>query len=197
VNYLVEIGDLESSWRALTRERRKGIRKAEEAGLTVRDVQSDSDIELMYRMLRETARRHLIPMQHRSLFFAVREVLAKSGMARLVLAFADGEAVACRVVLAWGDHLYDWYAGSVRRGNLMHANEWIVWRLMEWGHERGLRVLDFGGAGDPAHAYGPREFKRRFNGTEIELGRYTRLHYPRLVRVAEVVRMACGGGAGE
>jgi len=197
LNYLVGIGDLESSWRALTRERRKGIRKADEAGLTVRDAHSDSDIELMYRMLRQTAGRHRIPMQHRSLFLAVREILAKSGKARLVFAFADGEAVACRVVLAWGDRLYDWYAGSHRRGYLIHANEWLVWRLMEWGHEKGLQVLDFGGAGDPAHAYGPREFKRRFNGTEIELGRYTRRHYPRLVRVAEAVRMVCAGGTGE
>jgi lipid II:glycine glycyltransferase (peptidoglycan interpeptide bridge formation enzyme) len=56
---------------------------------------------------------------------------------------------------------------------------------MTWGHESGYRLLDFGGAGLPEEEYGPREFKRRFGGRLVNLGRYTIVHKPKMLKLIQ------------
>jgi len=111
----------------------------------------------------------------------------------MVLAELDGRAVATRIILLYRGTLYDWYAGSDSEFHRYHVDEWLVWELLRWGSGRGASDFDFGGAGTPNSVYGPREFKKRFGGVEIEPGRFTCLHYPHLARLLEFVQQIYQG----
>jgi len=193
LNYLIPLEDLDAQWALLSRSRQKGIRKAERSGVVLRDVKTKADLDALVSILRETARRGRFPMQHPSLFAAAKEVLAERGMARFVLADIGGAVAAARVMLAYGGVLYDWYAGSDPAFHSMRCDEWLIWELVKWGHARGMKVLDFGGAGIPGESYGPAEFKRQFNGIPVEWGRYTRVHHPRALRFAESMQHILAG----
>ncbi len=195
LNYLIPLEAPEAMWGNLSKARRKGIRNAEKDGVRVKDITSTQELQAAIQLVRGSARRNRIPMQHASLFEAIREQLVPKGLARIVLAILNDQPIAARVFLVHRTVIYDWYAGSDAAFHDHHPDELLVWEALKWGHSHGLAVFDFGGAGVPGVRYGPREFKRRFNGEEVELGRFTRFHYPRITKTLQRMYRVYQGGA--
>ena len=76
-------------------------------------------------------------------------------------------------------HPYDdFYAGADPRHLHRYPNEFMVWKILEWGRLNRFTLFDFGGAGHPDKPYGPREFKRRFGGDLVNFGRFALIHQP-------------------
>jgi serine/alanine adding enzyme len=186
LNYLIDLTAGEQVLREkLTKHRRKGIQKAENLGLEVVDASSVGDIDTLYSLLLESHARAKIPLQDKSLFEAIHGLLVPKGMARMIMACSGGKPIAARVALAFSGIVYDWYAGSTAEAEETNANEFLAWRLMTWGCASGFRLFDFGGAGLPEEEYGPREFKRRFGGQLVNLGRYTVVHKPKMLKMIQ------------
>ena len=186
LNYLIDLTFGEKVlWDKLTKYRRKGIRRAEGLGLEVVDAKSTRDIETLYSLLLESHAQAKIPLQDKSLFLAMRDILVPKGMAKMIMAYRSEKPMAARVALTFSGIVYDWYAGSAPEAEETNANEFLVWRLMAWGCETGYRLFDFGGAGLPEEEYGPREFKRRFGGQLVNLGRYTVVHKPKMLKLIQ------------
>lgn len=195
LNILIPLIDLGTQWKKVSKARKKGIQHAQRSAIKLRDVTSNADLEAMLRLLLLSARHGRYPLQNASLFEAVHDCLVPLGLARMVLAEVDGEAVAARIVLTYRGVMSDWYAGSDPARRETHGDEWLVWELLCWGHDRGYRLFDFGGAGVAGISYGPREFKRRFGGEETDVGRLTREHFPRTMKVADTLFRLYQGGA--
>lgn len=195
LNFFVALDDPDTMWARLSKARRKGIRQAQQAGVRVRDLASDEDLRVAVRILRATAKRTRTPIQDRSLFESIKEQLVPKGLARMLIADLEGVPIATRILLMHQDTLYDWYAGSESWAHRFHPDELLVWEAFHWGHERGLSTFDFGGAGPPDLQYGPREFKRRFGGKQVDLGRFTNDHYPRVTRMLRGIYDLYQGGA--
>jgi len=186
LNYQIDLTTGEQVLRGkLTKHRRKGIQKAEDLGLEVVDASSVGDIDTLYSLLFESHARAKIPLQDKSLFEAIHGLLVPEGMAKMIMAYSGGKPVAARVALSFSGIVYDWYAGSTSEGEETNANEFLAWRLITWGCESGYRLFDFGGAGLPEEEYGPREFKRRFGGQLVNLGRYTVVHKPKMLKMIQ------------
>lgn len=186
LNYLIDLTVGEQALEEkLTKHRRKGIHKAEKLGLQLVDASSAGDIDTLYSLLLDSHARAKVPLQDKSLFTAVRDILVPRGMARLVMACIGEKPIAARVALAFSGVVYDWYAGSIPEADEMNANEFLAWRLVTWGCKSGYRIFDFGGAGLPEEEYGPREFKRRFGGQLVNPGRYTVVHKPKMLKVLQ------------
>lgn len=195
LNFIVTLDAPNRMWARFSKARRKGIRQAQQADVHVRELLSDADLRVAVRLLRATAKRNRIPLQDRTLFGSIRERLVPKGLARMLLADIEGVPVATRILLVHGGTLYDWYAGSESWAHRFHPDELLVWEAFQWGQERGLDRFDFGGAGPPGLPYGPREFKRRFGGKEVDLGRFTNDHYPRLTGALRRIYDLYQGGA--
>ena len=56
---------------------------------------------------------------------------------------------------------------------------------MEWGAQHGYTTYDFGGAGKPDEEYGVRDFKAKFGGKLVHLGRYIYVHAPMRLKLSE------------
>ncbi len=188
--------DLRSSERQLlagmSKHRRKGIRAAERAGLEVTEASTREELRSLYTLLADAHHRLRIPFQRPQLFEALYDHVRPKGHALILLARQRERLVAGRVLLLYHGLAYDWYAGSTAEVRTLHVDELLAWRAMLLAKRRGAVTFDFGGAGKPDEDYGPREFKRRFGGTETDYGRYTKVLRPVRFRVMntaqEVIR---------
>ena len=185
LNFLLdlELGE-DELFKTMSKARRKGIQFAERSKLEAHSLDR-RNLSAAYALLTGTYDRAKTPLADRSLFEAAVEVLGPRGHLIGLVAQRDGEPCAVRFVLAWGRTLHDWYAGSSSEGREVHADEWLVWELLRRGIQKGFSTFDFGGAGPPGEAYGPREFKRRFGGREINPGRFEKIYRPITSRLAK------------
>jgi lipid II:glycine glycyltransferase (peptidoglycan interpeptide bridge formation enzyme) len=179
INYIIDIDRPEVEvLSGFDKGRRKGIRRAEKSGLDVKEIKNKDDIGILYELLKHTYSKIKIPVADASLFTAGHDVLKPKNMSIGFLAYYKDECIAGRVLLCYKDTIYDWYAGALDTHRDKCANELLVWHALKWGMEHNYKRFDFGGAGNPNEKYGPREFKRRFNGELVGYGRYKMIHKP-------------------
>jgi hypothetical protein len=179
INYVHDLTrPIDEIWKGFNTSRRRGIKKAERGGVSVREAEEDEDVELLYGLLRETYRAAGVPLADRSLFTSAWRVLKPVNMIRIVLGAKGKDTLAGRLYLTYRGTIYEWYAGGSSVGKEEHANELLVWDTMQWGSRNGFRLFDFGGAGKPGEDYGPGEFKRLFGGTMTSFGRFEKVFHP-------------------
>lgn len=168
-----------------SRSTRKQVRRGVRQGrVVVGDVTTPGGLDEWYEVLAGTYRTARVPLADRSLFDAAFAVLQPAGMARFVIARVDDACVAASVELAHGEVLFGWYGGVDRDYGALTPNELLMWDVLRTGVEEGRRVYDFGGAGHPDEPYGVRDFKAKFGGTLVDLGRDTRVHARVRLRLA-------------
>jgi serine/alanine adding enzyme len=169
LNFFVDLEDpVEKIFKRISRSTRKHIKAAQKKNLKIKPVENEKEFAAMYQCLAETYRRVQVPLIAKSVFQRVYE--GKAGI--FLLALHEDKPIAARVLLTFGQEIYDWYAGDKQAYTQYYPNENLVWWVLEYGVKNGYKWFNFGGAGKPGEEYGPREFKRRFGGRKVEYGRY-------------------------
>jgi lipid II:glycine glycyltransferase (peptidoglycan interpeptide bridge formation enzyme) len=82
--------------------------------------------------------------------------------------------------------MYDWYAAVDREYTSLCPSDILPWNGMLWGKENNIKIYDFAGAGKPNKEYSVREYKLKFGGSLINLGRYQCIHKPLMYRLGIV-----------
>jgi lipid II:glycine glycyltransferase (peptidoglycan interpeptide bridge formation enzyme) len=182
-NFFVDLSDgREQVLERISRSTRKHLKTVGKNNLEIKPVESDEEFDSFYRCLEGTYRRVRVPLIDRAVFQRVYE--GRAGL--FLLARHQNNIIASRVVLTFGNEIYDWYAGEREGYSHYYPNENLVWWVLEYGMKNGYKWFNFGGAGKPGQKYGPREFKRRFGGTLVEYGRFKQVNrkfYHLLTRV--------------
>jgi lipid II:glycine glycyltransferase (peptidoglycan interpeptide bridge formation enzyme) len=70
----------------------------------------------------------------------------RSDLGVFLLAFKDSEVVGARVVLPFGDEVYDWYAGSYDSHKQLNINALLVNHILQNASADGRMRFNFGGA---------------------------------------------------
>lgn len=183
LNYVVDTRlDAEELWMRLGKSTRNKIRKSRRRGVEVVLDQSAEAIDRVYPLLQESYRRSRIPMADISLFHAAHQYLGEQLQVRV--ATFEGRDVVAGIGLVYGDRFYAWYGGGSRVKGVVPF-DCLTWDEIAWSSNNGLQHYDFGGAGWPDEAYGPRDFKAKFRGELVEFGRYQRVYSPTKLRFAE------------
>ncbi len=179
LNYLIDLNrPTEQIWRGISKSGRKAIRRAKRRGVIPEEIQDRSLIPIYYNLMRQTYARARVPLADISLFEAVFDILAPTGMAKMLLARVDDRYAAASLEVPYKDVIYSWYSGYDPAFHKVYPNDSLVWHILEWGAENGYRCFDFGGAGRPDEPYGARDFKAKFGGRLVNLGRHTCVHAP-------------------
>jgi lipid II:glycine glycyltransferase (peptidoglycan interpeptide bridge formation enzyme) len=113
--------------------------------------------------------------------------LAQKGILKTFVAIFDNQIIATRMVLCFNQTIYDWYAGASEKHMDKYPNDFLPWKIIEWGIENGYKTFDFGGAGKPGVPYGVRDFKMKFGGGLVEFGRFEKVHKPLLMKMGKFV----------
>lgn len=175
LNFLINLNrPVDAIWRDIHKSRRKGINRAESAGIIIDTVKDKKDFQKIYNIIHATYKKVGFPLADISLLESAFEVMVSSNKAQFYVAKHDDRYVGARIVLNFKGLIYDWYAGAL--SNYAYVNEALVWFILREGATKGYTTFDFGGAGSPHQEYGVREFKRRFGGEQVNFGRYEKVH---------------------
>ena len=171
---------------ALHKGRRKNIRRAERAEVAFREILSEKEFIKAYDLVVSTYNRVKLPMPNKNLFTESYRQLSEQNILKTFVAISNDEIIGCRMVLCYGDIVYDWYAGASDKHLDKYPNDFLPWKVMEWGSNNGYKIFDFGGAGKPNLAYGVRDHKLKFGGELVEFGRFEKVHNKFLMKVGEL-----------
>ncbi|MGK0447986.1 MAG: lipid II:glycine glycyltransferase (peptidoglycan interpeptide bridge formation enzyme) [Polaribacter sp.] len=177
---------IDKQFKGLHKGRRKNIRRSVRAEVVFREVKEEKEFNKAYNLVVSTYNRVELPMPDRSLFEESYLQLSDLNILKTFVAVSNEEIIGCRMVLCYGDLIYDWYAGASEKHLDMYPNDFLPWKVMEWGSQNGYKYFDFGGAGKPDKPYGVRDHKLKFGGDLVEYGRFEKIHNRLLMRVGEI-----------
>jgi lipid II:glycine glycyltransferase (peptidoglycan interpeptide bridge formation enzyme) len=179
LNFLIDISKSEEElWQKVRPTRRRNITRGLKSNRMV-ILKGEKQTSYFYRLLVNTYMRVKVPLADESLFKAVSEELVPKGLAKMFFAKSGySNYTGGRLILIYKDTLYDWYAAARDSQMNKYPNDFLVWKVLQWGRENGYKVFDFGGAGKPGVPYGPRDFKRQFGGEEVNFGWPTKIYSP-------------------
>lgn len=194
LNYVLDLAPGEEPiLGAMSKERRREIKKADSAGLELVDL-SHGDLDLVYRVLRLTYQRARVPLADISLFDTALELLGPMKALTAIGAKISDALCSVLLLLRWNGTVYCWYTGSTEEGRRHHANAWLHRQGIREAIQIGAIRFDFGGAGHSGANYGPGIFKRRFGGAETHPGRFRRIYHPFLYQLSMRLFDAWRGG---
>jgi len=142
--------DLAAGMDALKRGMRKTVRQAfkqaEQRGIKVREGGED-DISTFFTLLVATCERQGKKPQPstEAAFREVWKALHPAGCVRLLLAEFEGEVIAGSFNFCFGERVTGWRKGWSGKHRDRHPNHALVANLLQWAHDHGYKVFDFGG----------------------------------------------------
>ena len=185
LNIIVDLSQTEDIlWQNISSSGRKKIKKAIKKGVIVRRLTEDFLIE-SYSLLKEVYKRLKLPLPS-ILFFenAIQKSTENMGMV-MYGAFLDNELIGVRVTLQYRNIVYALYAGSSSKNYDKNPNDILPWEVFRQCKNEGKTIFDFGGAGKPNVPYGVRDYKMKFGGKLVNYGRFTLIHNPIKMKLAE------------
>ncbi|GAB3961728.1 hypothetical protein GCM10028805_61270 [Spirosoma harenae] len=174
---------VETLWREIHTKRRNEIKRAEKEGCIVQRQLSLEALHTCYKILIEVYNKAKLPLPDFSYFKAMWQYSDETAGLQLFTVNWQGQIIGCMLCLAYGDTLYDYYAGSYSHYYNKHPNDILPWEVIKWGQKNGFKRFDFGGAGKPTVPYGVREYKKKFGGEMVNYGRYESTQFPALYKL--------------
>lgn len=176
----------EQLWNEVHSKRRNEIRKAYKSGLTFHDETQLNALKESYEILKEVYANAKLPLAEFDFFEKLLKHTTDECGIKNFVAKSAGKIVGCMIALVYKEVIYDFYAGSYRDHYPKNPNDLIPWEVFKWGKANGFSLFDFGGAGKPNVKYGVRDYKKKFGGQLLNLGRYQIVHQPVKMKIAEI-----------
>jgi lipid II:glycine glycyltransferase (peptidoglycan interpeptide bridge formation enzyme) len=155
----------------------RNIRKAQRAGVVVREMKSADDLRAFMALMDDTSdrmrARHVAAVYPAAFFQAAFYTMVPRGQALFLLALADGEPLAAQMYLVSGKKMTYYHGASTRARQLTpkQGPTATFWHAIRLAREQGIAVFDLGGANpttDPSDIHFPvTEFKRRWGGRHL------------------------------
>ena len=173
LNYLLNLSlGKDDLWISMNKKRRNSIKKAIKSGIVVKSLDDISSVEDSYNVIKRVYDKAKIPLADISLFMKTFENLQNKKMLKCFAAYLDETMIGTVWLLTFRGRVYDWYSGSLSQFLNKAPNDLMLWKSIEWSIDKNYEIFDFGGAGSPEKKYGVRDFKRKFGGDELNLGRF-------------------------
>lgn len=181
----LENRSLDDVWRNIKRDKQRGIKKAQDAGVTIEECNEKAKVAIAYELISETYTNAKIPLADRSLFESTFDILNPQKKVLFLFAKYEGQYIATQIVLLFKGTIHAWYTGSKRNYLSLHPGDLLIWFLLKWGIENGYSKFDFGGGGSKLKNINLREYKTRF-GTHFPMyGRYKKVYSPNKLKFVE------------
>lgn len=178
--------DLESYWKSLKSKLRQNIRKAEKNEIKFDYINTQEELFTGYQILSKVYKQANLPIPDYTLFLNAFNLLKNKNYAAFFKAHKNGKIIGVRFVLLYKNLVYDWYAGGKKEFYKYNPNDFLPYKVIEWGIKSpDFDTFDFGGAGKPNIPYGVRDHKLKFSKNLFEPGRFEKIHNPVLYNMAK------------
>lgn len=172
--------DTHDVWLSIERSVREKIKKAQRLGVRVRIAQRREEVEHYYRLhLLTRSKKHGMPAQPRSYFYALWDTFAAGGTMQLWLAEHQGMIVASSISFTSGTTVRCAYNSSDESFLHLAPNHLLLWTTITWACTHGYQMLDIGRTA--CDNQGLMDFKRRWGTIKEPLPYY---YYPLMTGLA-------------
>lgn len=164
LSFVVDLSpELETLWEGIGLKNRNMIKRAENGGVRIKEVQDESSLKIFYGLYLKTMKRLGSPPQPYDFF---REIFQRFLPNNVIILLADinDKAIAGGLFFVYKDTIHHAYSCSLREGFVPGTNNLICWQAIRLAKNWGLKLLDLGrtrpGAGNLA-------FKKEWGGKRI------------------------------
>lgn len=196
-NFVLDITkDEEELLKNMHPKTRYNVRVAQKHGVVVVEDNSDSAFENYLKLTWETTKRQGF-YAHSKNYHRLMWSTLKGNMAHLFLAKYKGKVLTSWIVFVFKDTLYYPYGASSSEHREVMASNLMMWEVIRWGKEKGLKKFDMWGALGPNPDkndswYGFHRFKEGYGGKLVEyVGSYDLVIKPfryQLYKIADKIR---------
>ncbi|MFQ6058126.1 MAG: lipid II:glycine glycyltransferase FemX [Anaerolineae bacterium] len=202
--------DLDDLLARMKPKTRYNIRLAERKGVVVREGREE-DLPAFYRLLQVTSRRNAFAIHAQEYYEEVWRRFVPRGMARLFLAFYEGQILAGLMAFALGRTAWYLYGASSDRHRNLMPNHLLQWEAIKWAKAWGCTAYDLWGIPDEVGQalargrepepgtgglWGIYRFKRGFGGRVVRyLGAYDAVYRPVLYWLARAAAKSTPPGS--
>jgi CelD/BcsL family acetyltransferase involved in cellulose biosynthesis len=169
-------------WSSFKSRVRTPVRRAQEAGVTIKFETSVPAIRAFYKLHSRTRKKHGLPPQPLSFFHNVQQCVLEKGCGYVALALCCGQPVAAGVFMHLGRRVIHKFGASDPGFQNLGANHLLMWETIRKYSHDGFECLDLGRTS--ASNSGLRQFKQGFSGEERQI-RYYKYDYDAGAFVAE------------
>lgn len=154
---------------------RQNVRVAERKGVVIREASSDADFEAYYHLLSITSERDAFFIHSKDYHKEILRYFASKGDAVLYLAEHEGEPIAAKMLIRFGDWCWDMFGASSNYKRNLKPTYLLQYRCILWAKERGCSYFDFRTIPEVLEPgeemWGVYEYKKGFDG-------FSRLNMP-------------------
>lgn len=137
---------------AMKGKTRYNTRLAERRGVTVRAGRAE-DIPRFYEMYAETGARDGFTIREFGYYRDVWQTFLESGLGQMLLAEAEGQAIAGLILFRFGEKAWYMYGASTTQQRSAMPNYALQWAAIRWCKAAGCTVYDLWGAPDTLHEH--------------------------------------------
>lgn len=149
---------------------RYNIRLAIKKGVIVREG-TEKDINIFYRILRETAKRDNFVIREKSYYERVYTALGKEH-AKILIAECEKIPIAVAMPILYGNKVWYLYGGSKTIYRNLMPTYLLQWEMIKWAISNNCDTYDFRGVTGydnlESPQYGVYRFKKGFGGEVVE-----------------------------
>ena len=122
---------------------RQNVRGSERKGVVVREAVSDADFDAYYDLLTITSERDAFFIQRKDYHKEILRHFASKGDAVLYLAEHEGEPIAAKMLIRFGDWCWDMFGATSDKKRNLKAAYLLQYRCFLWAKEKGCSYFDF------------------------------------------------------
>jgi hypothetical protein len=184
-NAFAYIVDLESSlehilMNKVDKKARSQIRQALRKGLTIKEVNTASQVEIVCDIIGDTAQRHgVIPEPNEWVSKDILTTLKTMGgkeLAKYLIAYLDDVPLAYALQLMYKDFVFYAGGGSYEKYWELRPNNLLIWSIIENGVKNSCKYLNFGSVG-PEQS-GLAKFKESWGANRVYYSIYEKSSLP-------------------
>ncbi len=154
---------------------RQNVRIAERKGVIVREAESDADFDAYYDLLQITSERDAFFIHNKDYHKEILRQFADKGDAVLYLAEYEGETLAAKMLIRFGDCCWDMFGASSNNKRNLKPTYLLQYRCIQWAKAKGCAYFDFRTIPEilepGEEMWGVYEYKKGFGG-------FSRLNIP-------------------
>jgi len=122
---------------------RQNVRIAERKGVVIREAANAADFDAYYELLKITSERDAFFIHNREYHREILRQFADQGDAVLYLAEHEGEALAAKMLIRFGEWCWDMFGASSNNKRNLKPNYLLQYRCIQWAKARGCSYFDF------------------------------------------------------
>jgi len=175
--FVIDISNIEDLWKKIDKKNRNDIRYAEKSKVLFEEVESIEELNKLYFLFREQAKRWNFRIPSKDYFENVWNNMVKNNMAKFFVAKYQKEIVSITQLFMFRDEISMPIWGNSEKANKIRgANNLLIWKIIEWSNKNNYKKFNMWGA-DPKQE-GIFKFKESFGGLLVKVNRYEKAWWP-------------------